>query len=1667
LGEALPGAGVEAPLQLTQATEQTAPRLTTEAPPQVVNEVKAPPTSYFSPKSTASLEEQAAFYAEVQKARSKVQSTDQIELIDKGLEDFVMTAGEDPATFPARAKQYVDYYFKAGKNKENRKASSAALEKQVIKEAGVTKQAPAPIAPVTSAAEKKAAEAGAVQVRLGEISSRLPALESEHGTTTRIGIDNIYRDLGMTPEEVQALRVSLRKRGTFKDLPRLGAAKDAELDKIMLESARLVKIRHDTAAAVDEQGLNGTALKKFYAAEYNRLYPGRTRLGGKSPLPMEMQRAYNLLVAHDEQGLRIGGMASGPTGTENLQKKGFMLTRKYLELPDKFPEGEAGVEAAKSAAQQLVDLEAHAAKASGAKYKLSDVRAKLSKQLGIEIPADASSQAMVDYARKGSIGKLIGADKDTGVTFRRNYASNIAPEVETKHAIPTQVGDKITPITLYPFDGGTRTKRIPITEYRTDLKTLANAIDPVVADLSMVPRQTLRELEPELQTSGFTPIPEHPGAYMHTPMAMGLTPEESAAGAAALSKHPGVQQALSALEARRIGARVEALNSNDRAVQAHDLHEQLDAIDSAVTTADGHLVTNPHNLAPQSVVEQYQKLNELASAGNQNVRRIAELAGIPSENITVGLTADGAVAAINIKNEGKTFIASNPVEQRLLAEAKQAKYGGPRTVEEQAGRYATIALVHEVAHQLDPTHGPLFARTYYKLLRGLAENKPVLDELVGQQTAAFTGHKADLEQLIPYFEEFSNGRRPSAAQGADGGTVGGASLPGAEVGGYPGSAPRNLGVGAEPTGAVPRGPKLGAGLDRQGAAAFGEGLAGASRTEGGLAGGLGAPERGGGGEVAPPGGGSAGGEGVEVASSLPLRKRSRGYEELSGPISKEFEDEFLARQAARDAWYETHQGTSRGNKQMEVSDFRDWVETPQAIQDHPQYKALLAQSQEAYDKAQGNPEAQARILAAGEAELTKLEQKLSTAQETSTVSALESRVNKLFDQRDERGNFNVTPKHVKALGTQLKAVLAPTEHAKIPKILSDYEAAARSPQKRDAFVDMLDKLQTDPTKVERALTVFKAGLLGWPSRLSSVGSNVMMQGLNTTEHGVATLLDKMRSKLTGKDRTIFAEEIPLRLQALREALVEAFPALKKREIDAFMLRPEDKDLAKLSINDIGRASQAPFKGKLGELFTYQFKGLDAEDAFFRAITRNQELHSLTLRAIRNGKLKMVPGMNLVQSVVERVKEIKGLGEDFSQDLAQGDYRLVIAKEAAERAARSTLQSELGPMGKSFQQLLRNHPSLQFIFPFFRTPANAAKEAINRTPIGFVTTWKKYRKGVFGEVGSPEAVAKMQEELAKPLLASTIGGAVFAMAVSGDITGAGSPDPNIQETLKASGWQPYSIKLGDNYYSYQRFEPISSILGMAADMAEGWKNGELDTAQGGFKRLTASVAENLTNKTFLSGLDGAVTALSDPIRYAGTWAKQMEASLVPNTIGPVPFGHLARGLDPTFRQTEAFSLDPAIAKIPGASMLLPEQYTPTGEPRTRPGSALERIFSPMARSTVTSETDAAVAQELARVGWAPQRPRNVYELDGRKVRLTDAEVKALADANAAAMKEVATRIQSRYYKSLPDNDSIGIPGEETKAELLSKIVRRHRMEVLRKLKPELLARAKQESKGVRV
>lgn len=605
------------------------------------------------------------------------------------------------------------------------------------------------------------------------------------------------------------------------------------------------------------------------------------------------------------------------------------------------------------------------------------------------------------------------------------------------------------------------------------------------------------------------------------------------------------------------------------------------------------------------------------------------------------------------------------------------------------------------------------------------------------------------------------------------------------------------------------------------------------------------------------------------------------------------------------------------------------------------------------------------------------------------------------------------------------------------------------------------------SRFDQFLEAYKAFLLGWKSRVANISSNALVQGVRELERTVAIGLEKVQAKIQGRQAERFWGEVKLNGAIMKHWGATALPEWWTAFKDGLAMRPEDMTLdprrtGSLS-EDIGFQVGA-IKGTVGEFVRFMFKGMTAEDALFKRASQLQYYYKTVYRNLRQKKAgwEMRPGEDIYAATKRHVEDIE---EQWLKKMKGDKPDPTLLKKYAEihdegfRIAREeTFQKELPEFMKAFQNALRKPGGkpFQMIFPFVRTPYNIALETLRRTPAGFYEVASKWNK-----VSAPERM----DLLARPLVGTTVGLWLINEAMQGNITGGGPLDPIDEANLRETGWRAYSLRVGNQYLGYQRLEPMSSIVGMAADIAEGRKRGDFATVERATTRLFSLVTENLTNKTFLSGLEGLSTAMADPQRSAGRWIKQMQTSIIPNTIGPIPFGHLAQAVDPIYRQSEPMSWDAFGTKVPFLSKTLAPQYTPTGELRERPGTGIERLVSPIVRTQARTDPTAVAASLMDRIGSPPTPPKKFTFVKGVKVYYTPEQREMLARAQSQATKIIGTRlVKDPGFMSLPDNEDVAPLGVKTKKQVIKSLFDKYRRSVVVRFQADLYRKAQQHKGG---
>ena len=334
-------------------------------------------------------------------------------------------------------------------------------------------------------------------------------------------------------------------------------------------------------------------------------------------------------------------------------------------------------------------------------------------------------------------------------------------------------------------------------------------------------------------------------------------------------------------------------------------------------------------------------------------------------------------------------------------------------------------------------------------------------------------------------------------------------------------------------------------------------------------------------------------------------------------------------------------------------------------------------------------------------------------------------------------------------------------------------------------------------------------------------------------------------------------------------------------------------------------------GWVGTVLRFPSRVLLTTEEFFKQVNFRASLHAqLYDMAFEQG---MKDDKNIAAFIANGLKECLD---------AQTGAAVVtpnsIAEKALEYARKATWTQPLeqGSYAADFQTFANKHPGMRLVVPFIKTPANILRDFTAHTP-GLNLVSSRYR----------EALAKGGEEAARAKGQMATGCLLWAsagmLAYNGIITGSAPKDPKLRKALEATGWQPYSIKVGDTYVSYRRYDPIGMFLGMAADFnVIASEANERDAGQIA-SAMAAALTNNLSSKTYLQGLAETLEVLQDPARHGERYAGNMLSSFVPMT-SLLRFTR-QNMTDDAMRETRDI-MDYVMNGLPGLSDTLPARHS---------------------------------------------------------------------------------------------------------------------------------------------
>jgi len=499
--------------------------------------------------------------------------------------------------------------------------------------------------------------------------------------------------------------------------------------------------------------------------------------------------------------------------------------------------------------------------------------------------------------------------------------------------------------------------------------------------------------------------------------------------------------------------------------------------------------------------------------------------------------------------------------------------------------------------------------------------------------------------------------------------------------------------------------------------------------------------------------------------------------------------------------------------------------------------------------------------------------------------------------------------------------------------------------------------------LDKAVTVWKAGLLTSPR-------TTMRNIIGNTGHGIAEI---------AKDPFAVANDIALSLKTGRREVTSTLKGIntgaKKgvqaaKDIAILGFDPE-KSIEKFDINHITWAD-TPIQQGLKKYTDIVFRNMGLQDKpFYHAAFARSLYDQAGAEAINLGKRgnKQIID-NLVKTPTERM--LTNATKDAQLAVFQNPN---IGSRLASKI-KTALRDKNSGLGAV----------ANIMMPFTGVPSSIAGQMISYSPIGLVKGIAKDIKVLANSV-SADMIPDLQRQASQEIGRGVIGTGLLSLGAYLTLNGlmTGQPkDSEEQRQWELEGKQANSVFINGKWRSINSIGPEALVLLAGSKFAEGKDLGTTG----------AAIGKDFMSQTFLSGIQQPLNAISDPVRYGGTYISGQVASLIPNIIKDS-----AKALDPTQRETYVSkdlgqtTVNSVKAGLPGLrNTLLPKRDSLGNELKQEPTNinAFVDLFN--SKTPISNN----VVDELSRLNQTefsatPSKPANSQTINGEKRTLTPQEL----------------------------------------------------------------------------
>ena len=373
-------------------------------------------------------------------------------------------------------------------------------------------------------------------------------------------------------------------------------------------------------------------------------------------------------------------------------------------------------------------------------------------------------------------------------------------------------------------------------------------------------------------------------------------------------------------------------------------------------------------------------------------------------------------------------------------------------------------------------------------------------------------------------------------------------------------------------------------------------------------------------------------------------------------------------------------------------------------------------------------------------------------------------------------------------------------------------------------------------------------------------------------------------------------------------------------------------------------------------------------------------------AERQAKAEGLKGLDYKLRVAEiaRQRRAKNIG---AEDV-EGGHQFALASTFNQKP-----RGYLGIIARGIADLSQQIPPLRLFVPFTNIVANVANESLNYSPLGAARSKWGY--------GKEEAPVGWERE---QLIFKGAVGTLTMVALAADllnggddkkeplITGRGPRDKNRRDQLRATGWLPYSIKVGDRYMPYL-LTPFSIPAAILGNMADSFYYDKASSKELGEWVGTAlmGVPGSITSQSFLSGLG----QLADIMRGQEEKPWQRLAQSTIGAVIPNAIQQIDKAFSPTLRDTSGVK-GVVGGRVPFVRQTLPAQMDVRGRD-VIPAPQSSRFIG---RGTTDDEIAKVVAAQRAHITGMT---RPMLGPPNKKRKATDEEFRAYQRESGAAIE----------------------------------------------------------------